>query len=444
MERISPLGIRRKFYQMKVTMRNPNELSPVLPSILTSLFYPETDKVHVIGLYYHEFGSVFARQGIHGNFDRTPAGLIPFDFDDASDTFVSLVPYGVAKDSPSASLIRNALNSSVRKMYLIVFPNLLFSNRLEDRKLRKELLEANLVEASIMLPERMLPDISLGVSLLILNKDRTSDDRQVRFINASSLDTKKVEVLAKAEAFDELREYVRGELSYDRPDCVSVDARDLIVRGESLLASAHCLTDEQKQAQALLAGLQTNKLEKVAHFFRPLLPSKDGKGEKLKVLNVAQFSSYGYTKPECQTEAYVERAGKTDQLIQAGDIVLCIRGTLGKVGIAAQDFTTDDPWVVSPASIILRPVSKDYDPRLLFLYLRSELGQALLKKLATGATVPMVQIKDLKNLDIVIPTEAEAEQLLADFEAEVALSEQIAQLEAQRKELSSRQWAISN
>ena len=55
----------------------------------------------------------------------------------------------------------------------------------------------------------------------------------------------------------------------------------------------------------------------------------------------------------------------------------------------------------------------------------------------------MVQIKDLKNLDIVIPTGAETEQLLADFEAEVALSEQIAQLEAQRKNLASRQWSLS-
>jgi len=426
-------------------MKDYPALSPVLPSILTSLFNAECDRVHVISKWWYTgLTSSFIQRGFQGDFEGTLQDVPPCNTADSCQSLVALLPYGTAKENPCIPLIRQYVSGPASRLYLIVLPNLLFSNRLEDRSLRQELLEANLVEASIMLPERMLPDISLGVSLLILNKDRTSEDRQVRFINASSLDTKKVEALAKAEAFDELREYVRGELSYDRPDCVSVDARDLIVRGESLLASAHCLTDEQKQAQALLAGLQTNKLEKVAHFFRPLLPSKDGKGDKLKVLNVAQFSSYGYTKPECQTEAYVERAGKTDQLIQAGDIVLCIRGTLGKVGIAAQDFTTDDPWVVSPASIILRPVSKDYDPRLLFLYLRSELGQALLKKLATGATVPMVQIKDLKNLDVVIPTGAEAEKLLADFEAEVALSEQIAQLEAQRKELASRQWSLSN
>ena len=425
-------------------MRNSNELSPVLPSILTSLFDSENDRIHVISTWYTGLTSTFIKQGIQGIFEGTPHDLQPTATEDACESLVAFLPYGTAKENPSIPLIRQYVKGPARKLYLIVMANLLFSNRLEDRSLRQELLEANLVEASIMLPERLLPDTALGVSLLILNKDRSVDDRQVQFINASGIDTKKVEALAKAEAFTELRDYVRGELSYARPDGASAHSLDLVVRGESLLASAHCLTDEQKQAQALLTGLQTNKLEKVAHFFRPLLPSKDGKGDKLKVLNVAQFSSYGYTKPECQTEAYVERAGKTDQLIQAGDVLLCIRGTLGKVGIAAKDFTTDDPWIVSPAAIILRPVKKDYDSRLLYLYLRSELGQTLLKKIATGATVPMVQIKDLKNLDVVIPIGAEAEQLLADFEAEVALSEQIAQLEAQRKELSSRQWSLSN
>ena len=426
-------------------MKDYPTLSPVLPALLTSLFTAENDRVHVISKWWYSgLTSAFINQGFRGNFEGTPEDVVSVETMEECEFLVSIPPYSAPGEYSSSFLVHRFLESSARKLYLAVAPNLLFSNRVEDRNLRKELLKDNLVEASIMLPERMRPDTNLGVSLLILNKDRTSEDRQVRFINASTIDTKKVEALAKAEAFAELREYVRGELSYDRPDCVSVDARDLLIREESLLASAHCLTDEQKQAQILLAGLQTSKLGKVAHFFRPLLPSKDGKGDKLKVLNVAQFSSYGYTKPECQTETYVERAGKTDQLIQAGDVVLCIRGTLGKVGIAAQDFTTDDPWVVSPASIILRPVSKDYDPRLLFLYLRSELGQALLKKLATGATVPMVQIKDLKNLDVVIPTGAEAEQLLADFEAEVALSGQIAQLEAQRKELASHQWSLSN
>jgi len=427
-------------------MRNSNELSPVLPSILTSLFDSKNDRVHVISKWWYSgLTSAFIAQGFSGKFEGTVEDTLPPALPEEHCEFlVSILPYGVDGELSCSSLTHQFLNSSARKLYLLVAPNLLFSNRLEERELRRELLSANLVEASIMLPERMRPDCSLGVSLLVLDKDRGSDNAQVRFINASSLDIKKVESLAKAEAFAELREYVRGEFSYDRPDCVSVDVHDLIVHGDSLLASAHCLTDEQKQAQALLAEFRTEKLGQVAHFFRPLPSSKEDKGDRLKMLTVAQISSFGYTEPEDPSEVYARRGGKTDQLLQDGDVVLCIRGSYGKVGIVSKNFTTDDPWIVNQAAIILRPVKKDYDPRLLFLYLRSELGQTLLKKLSTGATVPMVQIDDLKKMEIVIPTGAEAEQLLADFEAEVALSEQIAQLEAQRKELTSRQWSLHN
>ena len=55
----------------------------------------------------------------------------------------------------------------------------------------------------------------------------------------------------------------------------------------------------------------------------------------------------------------------------------------------------------------------------------------------------MVQISDLKKLDIVIPSKEEAENLLEEFEAEVALSEQIEKIEEQRKQLASTQWNLS-
>ena len=71
------------------------------------------------------------------------------------------------------------------------------------------------------------------------------------------------------------------------------------------------------------------------------------------------------------------------------------------------------------------------------------LGQELLKKLACGATVPMVQMKDLKKLEVVMPTGEQAGQLLHDFDAEVTLSEQIDNLERQRRELAARHWRLS-
>ena len=428
-------------------MRESVMLSPVLPAILTSLMDADKDIVHVVSPYYAGLTSEFIRQGFKGNFEGTADDIPSTECVKECSVMVGIVPPpGTRREEENiVAFIRKYRASSVNKLYLIVFHNVLFSNRVELRRYRKELLEQNAVEASIMLPERLLPNTGLGVSLLILDNDRTpeSKDHMVRFIDAGRIDVKKVQTLAQKEQRERLCGFVRKAFSYDRPDCVSVHALDLVVQGESLLASAHCLTEAQKKARTLLKGSHTVTLGDVANFFRPLLPSKEGRGEKLKVLNVAQFSSFGYTKPEQQTEAYVERAGKTDQLIQPGDVLLCIRGALGKVAIASDGFSIDDPWIASSASIILRPASKEYDPRLLFLYLRSELGQELLKMLACGATVPMMQMKDLKQLEVVIPSLAEAESMLRDFEEEVALSKEMEELERKRRELVSRHWSLN-
>lgn len=428
-------------------MLHTNDLSPVLPAILTSLLNADKDIVHVVSPYYSGLASEFIRQGFRGCFEGTPNDLSAPVCEEECSVFVGIVPStGARKEEESiVSFIQRNQTSSVHKLYLVVFPNVLFSNRVELRRYRKELLAQNAVEASIMLPDRLLPDTGLGVSLLILDNERTPEDRdcQVKFIDAERLDIKRIQRLAQAQEREKLRDYVRKALSYASPDCVSVDSRDLIVRDASLLASAHCLTNAQKKARELLNGCKTAKLGDVANFFRPLLPSREGKGEKLNVLNVVQFSSFGYTRPEPQAEAYVEREGKTDQLIQPGDVLLCIRGSLGKVAIASDDFSIDDPWIASSASIILRPARKEYDSRLLFLYLRSELGQELLKMLACGATVPMMQMKDLKQLEVVIPSLEEAEALLRDFEEEVALSKEMEELERKRRDLVARHWSLN-
>ncbi|WP_294557063.1 type I restriction-modification system subunit M/S [uncultured Mailhella sp.] len=429
-------------------MLHANDLSPILPAILTSLLDADKDIVHVVSPHYSGLTSAFISQGFRGCFEGTADDIPAPERAEECSVFVGIVPPPGARKEEEAivSFIRRSLASSVHKLYLVVFHNVLFSNRIELRSYRKELLRKNAVEASIMLPERLLPYTALGVSILVLDNDRSSasHDCMVNFIDASGLDGKEVQALVRAGKREKLRDYVRQALNYTNPDCVSVDARDLILQDASLLASAHCLTDAQKKARSLLENFHTVKLGDVVHFFRPLLSNKDRKGEKLNVLNVAQFSSFGYTKPEPQAEAYVEHGGKTDQLIQPGDVLLCIRGSLGKVAIASDAFSTDDPWIASSASIILRPARKEYDPRLLFLYLRSELGQELLKKLACGATVPMVQMKDLKQLEVVIPPLAEAESMLRDFEEEVALSEQMEKLERKRRELAARHWSLSH
>ena len=91
----------------------------------------------------------------------------------------------------------------------------------------------------------------------------------------------------------------------------------------------------------------------------------------------------------------------------------------------------------------MRPALKNYDMRLLFIYLRSEMGQIALNALACGATVPLVQINDLKNMDIPFSSEEDAQIMLHDFATEVSLCRDIDNLKKQRDNLIARHWSLT-
>ena len=52
----------------------------------------------------------------------------------------------------------------------------------------------------------------------------------------------------------------------------------------------------------------------------------------------------------------------------------------------------------------MRCLKDKIDPKVLFMYLSSEMGQYLLRSISSGATIPLIQLARLKELQIVIPT----------------------------------------
>ncbi len=426
-------------------MKLETKLSPVLPSILASFLDPERDIVRIVSPHYSGMGQAFAAYGFKGCHEAAPDEVPALQTAEAADctAVVNILPFRAGRDNAGITLLREFLKGPAQKIVLIVVHALLFSNRKDERNLRRELLSENLLEASITLPGNLLPDSGIPVSIIILDKRRAlKKDYNVRFIDASTLNISAIFNLWQSERLPELRTFIAREMDYAQPGCVVADARDLCVRGESLLATAHCLSEEEKQTRERLLHCETTQLGKLVNIFRPLLPSKAGKGELLHILNPGQLEPWGYTRPSGQSTALIERAGKTDQLLQPGDVVLGIRGMLGKVGIISQDWTDDTLWVVSQSCVLLRPALKSYDMRLLFIYLRSQMGQVALSALACGATVPLVQINNLKNMDIPLPSDEDAQTMLHDFAVEVSLCDEIEKLQKRRDSLAARHWSL--
>lgn len=413
------------------------KFSPVLPAILTSILDPKEGAVRVeTNNYYTGLHDAFAERG----FKTVDVSQTP---DKPYNTIVATLPFGL-RGYPEVEMIERYKESPASKIILVVANNFLFSNHPKLWRAKKGLLESKTVEASILLPQGLMPDSIIPVSLLIIDKTHATEtpDWDVKFINASSLSAKHIEELNTKGDVEAIRALVTDKLSYDQPECVSKHPLDLVVQGASLLATAHCISDEQKRAQQFVENSNHVPLSEVANFFRPLLPCKDKKGEKIHILKVQQLSQHGYTSPMVEQDGFFERSGKTDPMLRAGDIVIGIRGVLGKVGIISPDFPDDELWVASQSCIVLRPAKKDYDARLLFMYLRSEIGQCMIHKMTIGATVPMVQINDLKKMPVILPSPEQAVALLASFEKEVEICKGITELEQQRDAMAKRVWPL--
>jgi restriction endonuclease S subunit len=118
--------------------------------------------------------------------------------------------------------------------------------------------------------------------------------------------------------------------------------------------------------------------------------------------------------------------------------LIAVKANTGKVSIVsdAVDLTKDIPWVVNQSCLILRCKDKIH-PKVLFMYLSSKMGQYLLRSISSGATIPLIQLARLKELQIVIPPSEEADQIIRDFDRMVELQSQKDKLTQEQRMIGS-------
>jgi type I restriction enzyme M protein len=123
--------------------------------------------------------------------------------------------------------------------------------------------------------------------------------------------------------------------------------------------------------------------------------------------------------------------------LEQGDVLLVIKGSVGKVGFL-REIPDNATWLASQSFAILRlrqhgPLD---DPRILFRFLTSALGQANLQSLRVGTAVPGLQMADVRRLMIVLPDLQQQKAIAHDVEGLFKLQDRIQQL---RTELAIKQ-----
>lgn len=328
---------------------------------------------------------------------------------------------------------------------VVAVPNGLLFSPGAERALREDLLAKRQIEAVIGLPAALLPNTALSFTLLVLNREKQSD--QIVFVDGAqgSLFKKDGKGRAVLTGWEAIAEAVHSSADGAFSRVVSVG--DVLRNDAQLQVTRYCKTSQDEIVEALLAKYPNRELSELVSVVRPL-PVASGEGE-VPVLEVgpADFPEFGYAQTPGReirlTEAAVSKGRK--QFLRPFDIAITIKGSVGKVAILPPEIAAGGyaGWVAGQSCLVLRVDDKGIiDPRVLFSFLKSDIGQAQLKQIVSGASVPLIQLRELEKIRIPIPDRLEQEKTIDAFEKIVEIERLVAHSRDEQRQLSNAIWTI--
>lgn len=328
---------------------------------------------------------------------------------------------------------------------VVAVPNGLLFSPGAERSLREDLLAKRQIEAVISLPAALLPNTALSFSLLILNREKASD--KIVFVDGARdvLFRKDGKGRAVLTAWEQVADLVLSRIENDISRIVSVE--DVIGNDAQLQVKRYCKTSDGEAVEALLSTFPNRALVELVSIVRPLPISNSDEGIAVQEVGPADFPEYGYAQIPGRevfiTEAAFAKGRK--QFLRPFDIAITVKGSVGKVAIFPPEIDVGESagWTVGQSCLVLRVDDGGIiDPRVLFSFLKSEIGQAQLKQVVSGASVPLIQLRELEKIRIPIPDRLEQEKTIDAFEKIVEIERLVASSRDQQLKLSNAIWTI--
>lgn len=328
---------------------------------------------------------------------------------------------------------------------IIAVPNSLLFGRGAEHSLRQSLIRSGFVEGVIALPPALLPSTGISLSLLVLNMN--GHQQNILFLDGANQEffSKDGKGRSLLHGWHTLKDIFlsRDEGLFSR----LVSTEEVLANDAYFQVSRYCLSPELNAFEKLLAKYETKPLDELVKFIRPFsLADKEGK-VLVDEVGPSDFPEYGYVKgPGRAINTSLENLQKgSKHFLQGGDIIIALKGSVGKVAIV-HEYSISSPWVVGQSCMILRVKNPSIlDSRVLFMFLKSEAGQLLLKQIVSaGSTVPLIQLRALEKVSIPIPTKEEQESVIIAFKEIEAMEKHVQELRNTQRKVSKQYWTIKD
>ena len=327
--------------------------------------------------------------------------------------------------------------------YALMPPGMAFRTSKDLEYFREELVRKNWLDAVITLPSGGHASTSLEGLLLVLKQDRTVGAPIQMVAAQEMLSLRKGKSVRQAWDPNGVKEL--AQLLNDRkesPYARLITAEELESNGFSFQVSRYLHSEDDLELQRFMDSRTTLQLGDLAEIRRPVasLGRQEKDGIEVREVTPGDINDSGQLRQGSKRIQLPEAAlakGR-QQLLEPGDVLLSIKGGLGKVAVV-QDL--EHPTVPGQAFCVvrLRP-NAPLTPAALVQYLRSAVGQSVLDKVSQGSAVAFVPMGEVKSLPIVIPTAAELKRAEELQEESVELSRQLENLSRRLNELSQDGW----
>lgn len=353
-------------------------------------------------------------------------------------------PFGRFPDetnSMTVLAIRHAMAQAKRRVILVTSNSVLFAAG-NERRLRRELVEAGQVEAVISLPAGLLANAALPISILILNK--AGGLETIRMVNCDKERYKTRESRTRF-TLDRIRDIAElGNHGFDSEDMWEGRIDAVAQNDWNLMPSRYVQAPAMIALDRVLASTEMRQLGDVASIIRPIASSQEFDPVQALEVGAADIFENGFIPTPTKVVTVTDRWGRGEgQFLHPNDLVMVIKGSVGKVSIAPEETPPAGPggWVVGQSMAILR-TNEGIDAYQLIVFLRSGIGQEQIRRIAAGAAIPFLQMRELRQIRVPAPNSQMAVLAREIIAKQDSLRQQIASLEAELKLVKCEQWEL--
>ncbi len=299
-----------------------------------------------------------------------------------------------------------------------------------ELEFRQYLIENNLLEAVIQLPPNLHNTTAIETTFFIVNKNKS--DENIQFIN---LNQDVFLQKGRRVTLNDLDQIANVYLDKKVIENTSVITSNVEVseNSYSLSIDRYVLSKEAAQLKETLESFSMVELQEIAEIRRSQMFKEEEEGLEVIEFSPSDVVDAGYTYESKKSKKIGSQENKLKTYeLQTYDVILSTKGTIGKVGIVGE---LKKPAIASQAMQVIRlNENAPLTPVVLYMYLKSEIGQALLKQLVAGTAMPQIATREIKEFKVPILPEDEMKRILKNFNDEIKLYEEI---EEKRKAISN-------